>query len=130
MQPDSGDMRPLTEAAGFDTAGHVDTLAYRNGQRINLSKMQRQVQALSGTRDCVAFAIPGPGAVGDHVVLAVESDLPEASIHYDIRRLFPPSERPDLLCVSYRLPRTASGQLALDDLRALALDKDARFTPV
>ena len=40
------------------------------------------------------------------------------------------AQRPDLLHISHRLPRTGTGALSLDDHKAMALDRDARFSPL
>ena len=127
MRLESGDIGYLDDEGFLIVTGREAQIACRNSVNINLGEIQNEVLALDGVRDCLVFSIPGPGAVGDHIALAVETNLPFESIQYSIRKSLPPARRPDLLHVAPRLPRNASEKLALTDLRAAAIDGDARF---
>ncbi|MEL7282088.1 MAG: class I adenylate-forming enzyme family protein [Pseudomonadota bacterium] len=127
MRLESGDIGYLDEDGFLFVTGRQAQIACRNSVNINLGEIQNEVLDLDGIRDCLAFSIPGPGAVGDHIALAVETNLPFESIRYSIRKTFAPARRPDLLHVAPRLPRNASEKLALADLRAAAIDGDPGF---
>jgi acyl-coenzyme A synthetase/AMP-(fatty) acid ligase len=114
-------LEPLAEDR-FLLRGRVADMVNVAGKRSSLAHLDAQLRAIAGVADG-AYYVPDEGAAGDVRRLAafvVAPTLTRAALLAELRRRIDPAFLPRPLVLLERLPRSETGKLPREALRALA----------
>lgn len=124
---DTGDIGWFDDDGFLFIHGRSAQSATRNSINVNLADLERDVNRITGVRDCIAFSAQAGASPDDLVFLAIETNAEAHQIKGQIKSTLASYRQPDKITVRAQLPRNASNKIALHSLRNAALEKDTPF---
>jgi len=119
----TGDLGALGSDGALRITGRASEVINRAGVKIAPADVERALEAHPGIVETVAFGVPD-GAAGQAVAAAVVLDDPSVTpegLRRFIAGRLPASARPRVVLVVEDIPRSPTGKVLLDGLRAEVL---------
>jgi long-chain acyl-CoA synthetase len=115
----TGDAGRVDENGYVWVEGRSDGVVKVAGERVGVEEVAAVLRAAPGVQDACVVAIPDE-LYGARLVAFVEGN--EEAARREAMRALPPAKRPARFITLEALPRTASGKLALAELRRMAME--------
>lgn len=115
-----GDLGAITEDGFLRITGRQADMIIRGGVNVYPAEIENVVRALPGVSDCAAVGF-GSAREGQEIAVFVvrNSDVTEADVIAQCRRMLSPDKRPRRVMIADSLPRNANGKVLRKDLAAV-----------
>ncbi|MCI6099221.1 MAG: AMP-binding protein [Selenomonas sp.] len=113
-----GDTGSINEKGELIFGGRTGAFVNRGGVKLNLLKLETELQSLPGIREAVALRIKDETrGEGVEVFVVKEADIPEADVRMTIRHGLPNAEMPDKITFVDEMPLNDCGKIDKEKLQ-------------